>query len=454
LISAGGIDFLVISLEFGPRNAVLDWANQIVENHPDRKVIMITHDYVYDDDTLHGSDPSHINGPESSVYGLSDYNRGVDIWEKFTKKHHNLLFTFSGHVHVDDGAGLVIGSGDSGNRIYQMFANYQHYANGGNGYLRFIEVNPVQKLVKIKTYSPYLNEFLTSSSQEFQFDNVGELDYFSPSPVIESVLAINKNTVEVKYTRDMDKATSEGVVNYSLDPFVTINSADLQTDQRTVVLTTNDLATGGYTLTVNSVTDSEGNEIAANSSYDFVYSNTSNLSVRVGSSSDDAEEFAWGEIYITSTDLELMYDDYFESDQIVGVRFANLNIPKDAVIVNSYIQFTTDELSSTETTVDIFGELVDNSLTFNATSHNISGRTKTGTGINWQNISAWQAVNESGAKQKTPDLSLMVQEIVNLSGWQSGNSMSFILQGTGKRIAHSYDGSPSKSPLLYVEWEN
>ena len=454
LLSAGGIDFLVISLEFGPRDAVLEWANQIVESYPDRKAIMITHDYVYDDDTLHGSSSSHVYGPDDPVYGLTDYNRGVDIWEKFTRKHHNLLFSFSGHVHQDDGAGLVIGTGDSGNRVYQMFANYQHYANGGNGYLRFVEVNPAEKFVKIKTYSPYLNELLTSSAQQFQFDNVTELSSFTPSPVITSVNAVNKNIIEVKFSRDMDMTSSENTVNYSPEPSVTINSGVLQDDMRTVLLSTSDLTVGGYILRVNNVTDSEGNKIADNSTYDFSFTNTSNLSLRISSGGDDAEEFSWGEMYLDSTDLELVYEDYFVTDQKVGLRFTNIGIPKSAKISNAYLQFTADELNTRDTNLTIYSELTSNSTSFATTVNNISGRTKSASSVAWQNILAWQLINESSDKQKTPNISTLVQEIVNLSDWQSGNSMSFLVEGSGRRVVYSFEGSSSKAPLLYVEWEN
>ena len=44
----------------------------------------------------------------------------------------------------------------------------------------------------------------------------------------------------------------------------------------------------------------------------------------ISSSNDDAEESATGVVDLASTDLELIFDN---SDQIVGLRFANINIP-------------------------------------------------------------------------------------------------------------------------------
>jgi hypothetical protein len=53
---------------------------------------------------------------------------------------------------------------------------------------------------------------------------------------------------------------------------------------------------------------------------------------------------------------------------------------------------------------------------------------------------------------RTPDLSDIVQEIVDRSGWSSGNEMAFIIEGSGERKTKSYDGNRVVAPLLHVEW--
>ena len=64
--SAGGVDWLVFSLEFGPRNEVLAWANQVATNYPNRRVIVLTHTHIYSDNTLHGSSPINC-GPRRAM---------------------------------------------------------------------------------------------------------------------------------------------------------------------------------------------------------------------------------------------------------------------------------------------------------------------------------------------------------------------------------------------------
>jgi hypothetical protein len=54
LFEAGGEEYLVLSLEFGPPDATLDWANELLPRFRDRRVIVATHSYMYHDDTRLG----------------------------------------------------------------------------------------------------------------------------------------------------------------------------------------------------------------------------------------------------------------------------------------------------------------------------------------------------------------------------------------------------------------
>ena len=51
--SANGENWLVLALEWGPRDAVVQWADQVVSAHPDYNAILVTHAYMYNDDTIY-----------------------------------------------------------------------------------------------------------------------------------------------------------------------------------------------------------------------------------------------------------------------------------------------------------------------------------------------------------------------------------------------------------------
>jgi len=165
---------------------------------------------------------------------------------------------------------------------------------------------------------------------------------------------------------------------------------------------------------------------------------------RISSSTDDAEETSSGSMSLTSSDLELVNDG---NDQKVGMRFTNMDLAHGAVITNAYIEFTTDETTTTATSLTIKGQDTDSANTFTSTDDDISDRTLTSSSVAWTSVSAWST---EGAVNRTPDLKTIVQEIVDRTGWAEGNDMAFVITGSGKRVAESYNGSSGQAARLVV----
>lgn len=178
----GGIKWLVISLEFAPRNKVLDWAAEVIKTHPSHKVIINTHAYLYSDDTRMSPERGHrwlvkfskMNMNIDTI-GPEAVNEGEQIWEKLVSQYPNVLMVTCGHV-LNDGTGVLVSEGKHGNKVYQMLANYQGYVEesvkGGSGYLRILTLRPAKSTISVRTYSPYLNEYKTDPSQQFEFKDV------------------------------------------------------------------------------------------------------------------------------------------------------------------------------------------------------------------------------------------------------------------------------------------
>lgn len=210
---------------------------------------------------------------------------------------------------------------------------------------------------------------------------------------------------------------------------------------------TSTLSVGSHTITA-SVTDSEGlqasDAITVNVSPEGVIS----LYVRVAAGSDDAEESATGNVSRTSSDLELVHDG---SDQTVGMRFNDVSLPPGAIVTSATIQFQVDEAHSGATSLTIQGEATDNAATFSGTSGDVSTRARTVSSVPWS-PAPWPTVGEAGPDQRTPDIASVVQEIVSRPGWASGNALSILITGTGKRTAESYDGLAAAAPLLRIDY--
>ena len=179
------------------------------------------------------------------------------------------------------------------------------------------------------------------------------------------------------------------------------------------------------------------------------------ISISINSTNDDAEERLSGSVYLDSSDLEIVFDG--SSQQIIGMRFNRVMLPSNATVSNAYIQFTVDETDSGTANVIVYGESNINPVDFS--SQDIISRTSTASSVNWSNIPAWTTVGDATSDQQTPNLTNIVNDIIGLASWESGNSMVFMIKAGSpcsnsdcQRTAESYDGTSSSAAKLIIEY--
>ena len=175
---------------------------------------------------------------------------------------------------------------------------------------------------------------------------------------------------------------------------------------------------------------------------------------RILQGSDDAEEKRndGSMILVDTLDLDLAQHE-------VGVRF-HVTVPQGAIITKAFIQFTAekDDEETNSAGVFIFAEDADNSQTFSTNTNDITSRAKTISQENWF-IPQWTlSGTDAGPAQRTPDLSSLVQEVVNRGGWSSNNAMSFIFitYNDGDRDTKTFESdNPNQhddnAALLHIE---
>ena len=181
-----------------------------------------------------------------------------------------------------------------------------------------------------------------------------------------------------------------------------------------------------------------------------VQATTQLVKTQISTTTDDAEEFAAGNVVYSSVTLELAND---TADDTLGLRFTNLKVPQGAKIVDAYVQFTAYARHSKATSLTLQGQAADDTLTFGPSPYDLTERPKTKAVVAWS-PEVWSEVGAAGLAQRTPNLSAIVQEIVGRPGWLSGNDLVLFVAGAGKRIATAYDGSEADAPQLYVVFDD
>lgn len=128
IFSAGGVDWMLISLAYDPTNKALNWAKGLLEDNPNRVAIILTHAYLL---------PSGTTGPQ-----------GENIQRKLVDKFSNVRFVINGHYTDGTNANRRRERND-GSEVLEIFANYQTMTVSAGGRMRQMWMDPVAGVVDV-----------------------------------------------------------------------------------------------------------------------------------------------------------------------------------------------------------------------------------------------------------------------------------------------------------------
>ena len=153
--AAGGIDYMVLCLEDLPRDPVVEWANKVVADNPNRRIIVATHTYMLPDGEYISTDGYDIDG-----------NAGKELWENLVSLHDNIILVLCGHMHSDD---LVVrtDTGEGGNKVHQLLVDIQDmdYYQGGMGMVALLGFKNNGNDVAVNWYSTKENALFKQKNQ-------------------------------------------------------------------------------------------------------------------------------------------------------------------------------------------------------------------------------------------------------------------------------------------------
>ncbi|WP_230006727.1 metallophosphoesterase, partial [Microbacterium sp. Bi128] len=142
LVSAGGIDFLMLYTGWLPDDASIAWMNEVLKRYPDRVAIVAQHEFILTTGGL-GAIPQRV-------------------LDEVVAPNPNVRMVMSGHYHDaflrtdafdDDGDGV------DDRTVYSMLFDYQGLPEGGLGYLRLLHFDNEGERMMVRTYSPSLDRY-------------------------------------------------------------------------------------------------------------------------------------------------------------------------------------------------------------------------------------------------------------------------------------------------------
>lgn len=180
LFSAGGLDFIVIYVEYDMfdqnQENLNTWVYNLLQQHSDRKAIIVSHTIVQTNETI-----------GTNEKGFPDFSKqGQRLYER-VKFCPNVFLMLCGHVGGKSGEGYRQDF-YAGSAVKTMLSDYQGRENGGNGLMRLLKFSPKKDRISVSTFSPYTGEeerdgdsrFTlplfrnTNASRLYDFDNDGQ----------------------------------------------------------------------------------------------------------------------------------------------------------------------------------------------------------------------------------------------------------------------------------------
>jgi hypothetical protein len=173
LFSAGGQDFIGLALTMGAGSNpnLMRWANEVLRANANRQAIVVTHSLL---------------GPTAWPHPAPWTKEGLQIFSALTN-NPNLFLMLCGHRHGEGRRHEVLGNGQS---VDVVLSDYQSYTNGGNGFMRLMEFSPRNQTIRVKTFSPWTQQWTTNSDGCFSLAWTGRGG--SPTQRIAGERNVNK----------------------------------------------------------------------------------------------------------------------------------------------------------------------------------------------------------------------------------------------------------------------
>lgn len=149
IFEAEGQQYLVLALAWRADDEVLQWAQGVIDKHPELPVILTTHEVL------------SIDGAGEVSYS-DEYGQG--LWNKFIKRNDQIFLTMAGHHH---GAGHRVDKNDFGNDVVAILQDYQMAYQGGNGLLGVLEFDLSGNELEMAALSPWVAQKPTEELTQF-----------------------------------------------------------------------------------------------------------------------------------------------------------------------------------------------------------------------------------------------------------------------------------------------
>ncbi len=177
----GDRDWHILSLEFGPRDGVVGWADAWLSKNEGFPTILLTHEYIDHLSLVRTGEARHTT-PETHnspyLYGVAledgGVNCGEELWRALVEPHSQIRLVVNGHyrpfettewgdIIPSDGVASAVRVDVRADEtvVHQHLVNAQWAPRGGDGWIKLFRFSPEGELIRNDLVSPALEQVVT-----------------------------------------------------------------------------------------------------------------------------------------------------------------------------------------------------------------------------------------------------------------------------------------------------
>ena len=212
-IQIGGHKYLMLGLDYHADDSVIEWANQVISENPDYKVIVSIHAYLNSSGMFEYEDIGSSNVDDTELVWKPF--RGQNLWNKIFRQHENVFMVLSGHVAVNTPV-VNTRTGLNGNEVIEILVDPQGiderlHADGKAGaFVLMLNITNGGEKLEIEYYSTAYGQFYGGGNQRVITLPEGTLPDFELP--LETTTATTEAAITTELTTAAETTTAQTTV--------------------------------------------------------------------------------------------------------------------------------------------------------------------------------------------------------------------------------------------------
>ena len=221
LFEENNVKYMILNLDYGISEDVLKWADKVISEHPNHRVMIVTHAWLNINAEPYTA--TDWAAPGNEVLGSTNPDK---MWKQHFKKHANIDMIVCGHTNSDQVLVTPV-IGDNGNTVYQILMDGQ-YADistfNGLGLVGLMYFTADGRFAKVEYYSTAYDRYYYEGHTDIHLD----LDAVASDSIDISgkVTLEGKDIAAGDFGFILTPASSKFEVDLSAAPVKVTNAAD------------------------------------------------------------------------------------------------------------------------------------------------------------------------------------------------------------------------------------